>query len=108
MADPLDSGVPALGAEQCRAARAMLGWSVEDLAGRAGVTGLFVEAFEQGREPGDGDDLHESLRIRRVLEEAGVEFIDAGLPSAGGGPGLRLRSSPSYIQPENLSSANDV
>ncbi|GLK82935.1 helix-turn-helix domain-containing protein [Ancylobacter defluvii] len=108
MADPLDSGVPALGAEQCRAARAMLGWSVGDLAGHAGVTGGYVEAFEQGREPGDGNDPNESVRMRRALEHAGIEFIDAGLPSAGGGPGLRLRSTPSYIQPENLSSANDV
>ena len=38
MADPLDSGVPALGAEQCRAARAMLGWKVDDLAGDSVVT----------------------------------------------------------------------
>lgn len=107
MVDPLDAGVPVISAEQCRAARALLGWGADELAMRAGVTAAFVAAFEAGREPGDDADPGESVRIRRVLEEGGVAFIDSGETSVGGGPGLRLRSSPSYIDSDDLSSAND-
>lgn len=37
-----------------------------------------------------------SLALRRALESAGVEFIDAN----GGGPGVRLRKRPGDHQPE--------
>jgi transcriptional regulator with XRE-family HTH domain len=97
----------ALAPEQCRAARAMLDWSVEELAARAHVTADWLAAFEQGREPGDGFD-HEAERLRRVLEEAGIELLDAGEASSGGGPGLRIKQKAGYIPAERLSSANDV
>ncbi|MDF2622136.1 MAG: hypothetical protein K0S00_4795 [Xanthobacteraceae bacterium] len=98
----------ALAPEQCRAARAMLDWSVAELALRAHVTAGWIAAFEQGREPGDGLDPNEAERLRRVLEEAGIELLDAGEPSSGGGPGLRIRQKAGYIPAERLSSANDV
>ena len=69
---------------QCRAARALLDWSQEELAEKAGVGLVTVRHLEAGR--------HEPRRatldvIRRALEAAGVEFIDEN----GGGPGVRLR-----------------
>ena len=70
--------------KQCRAARALVDWSQDDLAGRARVGVVTVRQLESG--------AHEPRRataevIRRALESAGVEFIDAN----GGGPGVRLR-----------------
>ncbi|QIB34184.1 helix-turn-helix domain-containing protein [Ancylobacter pratisalsi] len=93
---------------QCRAARAMLNWSQEELAGRAHVTAAWLEAFEQGREPGTDRDPGEAERLRRTFEEAGIEFLGSGEPSSGGGRGLRLSQKGGYIPSEQLSSANDV
>jgi len=71
-------------AAQCRAARGLLDWSQQELAGSAGVGVVTVRQLEAG--------THEPRRatldvIRRALESAGVEFIDEN----GGGPGVRLR-----------------
>ena len=70
--------------DQCRAARAFLGWSRDELAKRSKVSNATLADFEAGkRSPYDrtlGD-------IRRALEQAGVQFI----PENGGGAGVRLR-----------------
>lgn len=98
----------AVSPEQVRAARAALNWSPQELAERARVTPDWLHEFEQGREPGGDIDPGEAERLRRVLEEAGIDFLDAGEASSGGGPGLRLKQKSGYIAAENLSSANDV
>ena len=64
-------------------ARAALGWSVRELAAKAGVTANTVSRYENG-----ADALGETLaKIRRALEEGGVAFLDED----GGGFGVRLR-----------------
>ena len=70
--------------EQSRGARAMLGWSQEELSAAAGVAKQTLTDFERGaRAP-----YQRTLRdIKEALEEAGIEFIDEN----GGGPGVRLR-----------------
>jgi transcriptional regulator with XRE-family HTH domain len=70
---------------QSRMARAALGMGVRELAAAARVSADTVARFERGEE------LKERTvdAIRRALEEAGVEFIDAN----GGGPGVRLREN---------------
>jgi transcriptional regulator with XRE-family HTH domain len=70
--------------EQCRAARALLGWSQQQLADKAGVGIVTIHQLEAGtsqprRATGDV--------VLRALEAAGVEFIDEN----GGGPGVRLK-----------------
>jgi len=70
--------------EQCKAARAMLGWSRKELAGAARVAERTLVDFERGQRQPYARTLAD---IRRVLEAAGVEFIDEN----GGGPGVRLR-----------------
>jgi predicted transcriptional regulator len=70
--------------EQCRAARALLDWSQQELAETAAVGIVTVRQLEAA--------VHKPRRstlavIRRALEAAGVEFIDEN----GGGPGVRLR-----------------
>ena len=65
--------------EQCRAARAYLGWSQRELAERTGVNRLTVMDFE-GRRWKTAPEIRQ--RIRAVFEEAGVRFegADAILP----------------------------
>jgi transcriptional regulator with XRE-family HTH domain len=69
--------------EQCRAGRALLDWSQEDLAQRSQVAARTVRYFEKGEReliPGN------IAALRRAFENAGVVFIDQN----GGGPGVRL------------------
>ena len=106
-----ETAVPAnlvLAPELCRAARALLDWTPAELAARAHVTPDWLHEFEQGREPGGDDDPSEAERLRRVLEKAGIDFLDPGEASTGGGPGLRVKQKAGYIPAERLSSANDV
>jgi len=69
---------------QCRAARALVEISREDLASAASVAVRTISDFEAGRR-----DPIASTRsaIRAALEAAGVEFIAEN----GGGAGVRLR-----------------
>ena len=68
---------------QCKLARTAIGWGVRELAKAAKVSPDTVARLERGEE------LREETlqKLRRVLEKAGVVFID----SNGGGPGVRLK-----------------
>jgi DNA-binding XRE family transcriptional regulator len=73
--------------EQCRGARAMLGWSQGELAAAATVSRTTVVDFERGvRIP----HRNNAAAIRRAFEDAGIEF----LAENGGGPGVRLNRRP--------------
>ncbi len=82
--------------EQIRAARALLRWTARDLAAQAGVSVGMISRIEgratlpttKGR----------SLAVQHALEEAGIEFIQAGVPLAPGGPGVRLRTGVSVFR----------
>jgi hypothetical protein len=78
----------ALTSAQIRAGRALLRWSAEDLA-RASSVGLTTIRRAELTEGATSLTAANDLSIRRALEEAGVEFIDAN----GGGPGVRLREN---------------
>jgi transcriptional regulator with XRE-family HTH domain len=67
-------------------ARAALNWTVRDLAEAAGLHRNTITNIEVGRYAGDPETIS---KIRKVLEVAGIEFIDEN----GGGPGVRLRKS---------------
>lgn len=74
---------------QMRAARALLNWSGQRLAEESGVSLHTIRRAE----PIDGPlrMIPANARaIRGALEAAGVEFIAEN----GGGPGVRLRKSP--------------
>jgi transcriptional regulator with XRE-family HTH domain len=64
-------------------ARAALNWTVRDLAEATGLHRNTITNIEIGRYAGDPETLSV---IRKVLEAAGVEFIEEN----GGGPGVRL------------------
>jgi len=68
--------------EQIKAARALLGWTQDDLACAARLSKPSVNTLERRIANPKIDTLH---AIQRALEEAGVEFTD--------GPGVKLRSA---------------
>jgi DNA-binding XRE family transcriptional regulator len=78
-----------LTSEQCRAARALLDWTQDDLAAHAEVSRSTVRGFEGGQH---GLQRATATAIRRALEAGGVIFLDS---SADCGPGVRLGRTPS-------------
>ena len=77
--------------EQCRAARALLGWSAQDLAERAGIGVATVRRFETASivAPNSVEAMIDALRV------AGISFIAAGEASPSGGDGVRLTGAAS-------------
>ena len=73
-----------LASEQCRAARALLAWSQDDLSAQAKVAKKTLQLFELGQRNPYARTL---AALRLALERAGVEFIAEN----GGGPGVRLK-----------------
>lgn len=69
---------------QCRAGRALIEMSREELAMRASVAVRTISDFESARRQPINSTL---AAMRRALEEAGVMLI----PENGGGAGVRLR-----------------
>jgi transcriptional regulator with XRE-family HTH domain len=70
---------------QLRAARALLGWSREDLADASGVGVNTTKDFENN----DSNPKLETVRKwKRALEQAGVTFLDE---TETDGPGVRLK-----------------
>ena len=67
---------------QCRAARALLGWTINELADRAEVSSTSIVTFENERRSPHRGTLKS---IRTALEAAGIRFLENGE-----GPGLRL------------------
>jgi transcriptional regulator with XRE-family HTH domain len=68
--------------EQCRAGRALLNWSQEELAKRARVAKQTLADFERGARSPYPRTLAD---IREALESEGVQFTN------GDAPGVRLR-----------------
>lgn len=71
---------------QCRAARALIELSAEQVAGKAGVSSQVIHDFESKlADPGEAA----KRRLFVALEAAGAVFI----PENGGGLGVRLKYS---------------
>jgi transcriptional regulator with XRE-family HTH domain len=68
---------------ECKAARKLLGWSQQVLAGHAGVSEVVISKIETGRRVASEWIFRE---IREALEAAGVEFTN------GGEPGVKLKA----------------
>jgi transcriptional regulator with XRE-family HTH domain len=71
---------------QCRAARALLGWTAAEVAGAAGIGIMTVKRFEGGQKM----NASSVAKLKAALEEAGIRFISAGGSSPDGGEGVRL------------------
>jgi transcriptional regulator with XRE-family HTH domain len=61
--------------EQCRAARAFLGWSMDELAARANCSNSTIRDFEAVRREPHRNRL---ATIRQALEQAGIVFTGEG------------------------------
>jgi transcriptional regulator with XRE-family HTH domain len=70
--------------EQTRAARAVLNWSLDDLAAASGVHRNTISNFEKRKYEGEPEKL---VEVKRTLESAGVIFIEENGQAAG----VRLR-----------------
>ena len=90
-------------AEQCRAARAMLGWSQDQLAAASKVAKATIANFEANKRSPYERTL---LDIQEALEEAGVAFLGSG-EMVDGGVGVRLRKSKA-IETEDTDSAEMI
>jgi len=89
---------------QCRAARAMVDLSQEDLAKAAAASLSTVRNFEAGRTLPIANNL---AAMRRVLEDAGIIFLDEGAATVGG-PGVRLKARRNdFVPPGELTSETD-
>jgi transcriptional regulator with XRE-family HTH domain len=75
---------------QIRAARAAVGWSIEQLAEMSGVSARTIKRYEalEGIPPSRTTSL---IDVKAALEAAGIEFT--GAPDDC--PGIRLRSQKS-------------
>jgi ribosome-binding protein aMBF1 (putative translation factor) len=90
---------------QIRAARAMVGASLEDLASDAKLAPSLIESIESNDGTSDAKAL---LALRHALEARGIVFLANGSQESGG-PGIRLKSweEDEGIRPENLNATND-
>ena len=79
-----------LTAAQLKAARALAGMDQRVLAEASGVSLPTIQRMEtsNGTVRGVIDSL---MKVMAALESAGVEFINDGAVSSGGGRGVRLR-----------------
>ena len=71
---------------QVKAARALLDWSQDELALRAGISLPTIKRLEAADGPLGGRS-ETGEKIQKALQAAGIEFIEEN----GGGPGVRLR-----------------
>lgn len=71
---------------QCRAGRALLGWSQDDLEARSQVSKKTIAEFEREAQIPYGQTLRE---IELALEAGGVQIISEN----GGGAGVRLKAA---------------
>ncbi|MGO9547458.1 MAG: helix-turn-helix domain-containing protein [Rhodomicrobium sp.] len=75
---------------QLRAARALLGIDQKTLADQAGVSLPTVQRMESS--PGTVRGVVDTLtKIVEALDRAGIEIIQDGVQSGGGGRGVRLK-----------------
>jgi DNA-binding XRE family transcriptional regulator len=72
-------------AAQLKAARRLLGWSQDDVAGASGLDTSTIVNFERGKSSLDRAALAD---IQKTLEAAGVEFVEIA-----GAAGVKLRNA---------------
>lgn len=92
---------------QIRAARALLGLSVDQLSAKSGVSAFMILQVED--EKSATLDQATLLTLRNALDKAGIAFLaDGDCPP--GGMGVRLvarRDTGEGLRPENLNATND-
>jgi transcriptional regulator with XRE-family HTH domain len=80
-----------ISAAQLRAARALLGMDQRALAEASGLSLPTIQRMEASEDVIRGQ-VESLMKLIAALEGAGVELINQGAVSAGGGRGVRLKS----------------
>lgn len=96
-----------INAAQIRAARALLGLTIDELSVVCGLDGDTISAIE--RVSNDSSDAAHIEMLRRTFESLGISFLSDG-DLILGGPGVRMTDRNAIsdgTRPENLSAAND-
>lgn len=78
----------ALSPAQCRAARALLGWSQDQLSEASKVAKATIANFEAGKRSPYDRTLAD---VQRALDDAGILFLAAD-ENVTGGDGVRLKT----------------
>ena len=78
-------------AAQLRAARALLGMDQRALAEASGLSLPTIQRMEASEDVIRGQ-VESLMKLIAAIEAAGVELINQGAVSAGGGRGVRLKS----------------
>ena len=73
---------------QCRAARALLEWTQNDLAKRTSISAVSIRAFEKG-----GDMRESNLRLLKLTFEAAEIIFENEGEVINGGVGVRFRGT---------------
>ena len=72
---------------QCKAARALLGWTQAKLAEKSGVTLDTVKRFERAKSDTRGKAM---IKMEAAIREAGIKLL---APENGEGEGLKFAST---------------
>jgi predicted transcriptional regulator len=80
-----------LTATQLRAARALLGIDQRDLARAAGLSVPTIQRMEASADV-IRCNVDSLMKLIAALEQAGIELINPGAASTGGGRGVRLKT----------------
>jgi transcriptional regulator with XRE-family HTH domain len=83
------AGLALIAGYHVRAARAILNWSVRDLAEASGVSSSTIRRIEDDKGIPENRDLSKLQNIRETLETARIEFT----PAPDGKVGLRTRDA---------------
>ncbi|MBB3913890.1 helix-turn-helix domain-containing protein [Rhizobium fabae] len=78
-----------LQANQIRAARALLNWSQSELVEKTGLSLTTVRRMEDEKIGPERSSAGNVATVTKVLEEAGILFLEAG-HAIEGGPGVRM------------------
>lgn len=88
---PPNTDTTIISGAQCAAARALLGWSQDDLSKNAGVARATITMFEGDGKGAISPQRQNLLSIIATLEQAGVQFIPEDV-DASLGAGVRRRA----------------
>ena len=80
-----------ISAAQLRAARALLGMDQRQLAAAAGLSVPTIQRMEASADVIRGN-VESLMKLTGALEAAGIELINEGALSPGGGRGVRLKA----------------
>lgn len=80
--------------EQCRAGRALLGWTQSDLERESGVARKTLADFENSNRSHYDRTIAD---VQRALERGGITFLEP-IPFSTFGPGVQLKKSKAQVE----------